>query len=611
MIPVILFLLSIGLQLTAALFALLLIRTTGRKLAWIFLSMAMVLMIWRRVVSFVSLLAAGKAITFELPELIALIISCLMLAGVLRIGVYFRSIRRAEEDRQKAEEDLRKSDAKFRQISGQFHALLDAIPDNLTLQSPDLKVLWANNGAADGLNKKPEDLVGAYCYTLWHNRTEPCHPCPVLKSFSTGKPASETVTTPDGRIWELRTAPIQESGRVINVIEVGRDISEHRKLEAQYLQAQKMEAIGQLAGGVAHDFNNILTAVIGYGHLALMQTAKDDPQRVNIENMLEGAERAARLTQDLLLFSRKQASELKPVDLNTVVSQVEKFLKKVIGEDIEFQTNLKDRPITVLADPHQLEQVLMNLATNARDAMPKGGVFTVQTEQINLNEDFTAFHGFGRPGRYAMMTVSDTGTGMDKEMRQHIFEPFFTTKEVGKGTGLGLAVVYGIIRQHGGYINVYSEPGKGATFKIYLPAIASEVKEDKKAHEEGPPAGGSETILVAEDDESLRKLYRIVLKRFGYTIIEAVDGEDAVRKFTENKESIHLLLFDLIMPKMSGKEAYDEIIKMNPGIKALFMSGYSADILQREKLAGSGIDLVLKPATPDTLLRKVREMLDR
>ncbi len=404
--------------------------------------------------------------------------------------------------------------------------------------------------------------------------------------------------------------PIQESGRVINVIEVCRDISEHRRLEEQLRHAIKMEFIGTLAGGVAHDFNNILTTIIGYGHVALMKMAKDDPQRLNIESMLEGADRAAHLTKDLILFSRKQVSELKPVDLNNVVSKVEKFLKRVIGEDIECKTSLEDRPITVLADSHQLEQVLMNLATNARDAMIHGGVFTVRTEQINLDEDFTSVHGYGKPGPYALMTVSDTGTGMDEETRKRIFVPFFTTKEVGKGTGLGMAVVYGIIKQHEGYINVYSEPGKGATFRIYLPAISAEVKEEKREHEEEPPAGGTETILVAEDDESLRKLYWIVLKRLGYTVIEAVDGEDAVRKFIEKKESIHLLLLDLIMPKMNGKEAYDEILKIRPGIKTLFMSGYSADIMQREKIAESGKGILLKPVTPDTLLRKVREMLD-
>jgi PAS domain S-box-containing protein len=512
--------------------------------------------------------------------------------------------------RKKMEEALVESEAKFRKLSQEFNALLDAIPDNLTLQSPDLKMLWTNNSAAAGLNKKPDELIGAYCYQLWHNKVEPCEPCPVLKSFRSGEPATETVTTPDGKIWEIRTIPIIEAGRVVNVIELGRNITEHRKLEMQYLQAQKMEAVGQLAGGVAHDFNNILTAIIGYGHIALMKMAQDDPLRLNIENMLEGADRAAHLTKDLLLFSRKQVSERKPVDLNKVIRKVEKFLKRVIREDIESKIILQDRPIMALADSHQLEQVLMNFATNACDAMQTGGAFTVTTEQVHLNEDFTESHGYGKPGTYAMITVSDTGKGMDEETRTRIFEPFFTTKEVGKGTGLGLAVVYGIIKQHEGFINVYSEPGKGTTFRIYLPIIAPETRELTREHQEETPSRGTETILLAEDDESVRSLSKTVLAEFGYTVIEAVDGEDAVIKFKENKDIIQLLLFDLIMPKMSGKEAYDEIRKIKPDMKVIFASGYAPDLVLQKASLENGALLIFKPVSPMKLLRMVRSVLD-
>ncbi len=570
----------------------------------------MVLMAWRRIVSFASLLAAGETITFELPEFIALIISGLMLTGVLYIGAYFRSIRAADERREQAEADLLASEAKFRQLSGQLRALLDAIPDSLMLLSPNLKVLWVNNGVGAGLNGRPEEAVGRYCFDIRYNRTEPCDPCPVLKTVLTGKPAAETVTTPDGRIWELRTVPILEAGRVVNVIEVGRDITDHRKLEAQYLQAQKMESIGTLAGGVAHDFNNVLTAIIGYGSLALIKMAEDDPKRLNIERMLEGADRAARLTKDLLLISRKQVSERKPVELNEVVRKVKTFLIRVIGEDVECRTALQDRPIPIHADSHQLEQVLMNFATNARDAMPEGGVFTVLTEQVNLNEDFTVAHGYGKPGPYALITVSDTGMGMDEETRKRIFEPFFTTKEVDKGTGLGLAMVYGIIKQHEGYINVYSEPGKGTTFRIYLPVIKAEAREEDRAHQEEAPARGVETVLLAEDDESVRNLSKTVLTEYGYTVIEAVDGEDAVRKFKENKDAIQLLLFDLIMPKMNGKEAYDEIRKIQPDMKIVFASGYAPDIVRRKALLENSAYLIYKPSSPFELLRKVRSVLD-
>jgi len=389
------------------------------------------------------------------------------------------------------------------------------------------------------------------------------------------------------------------------------DLTEHRTLEKQMRHAVKMESIGTLAGGVAHDFNNILMAIIGYGQLALMGMAQNDPQRLNIQHILEGADRAARLTKDLLLFSRKQISERKPVDLNEIIKTVEKFIVRVIGEDIACETRLPDEPLTVLADSYQLEQVLMNFATNARDAMPKGGTFSITAEQIMLLPDFIAAHGFGRPGPYARLTVADNGCGMDEQTRNRIFEPFFTTKDVGKGTGLGLAVVYGIIKQHEGYINVYSEPGQGATFRIYLPLIVANTPKKESEKQEAVPAHGTETILVAEDDESLRTLAQKALSQFGYTVIEAVDGEEAVRKFKENQSSIQLLLFDIIMPKMNGQEAYEAINKIRPGVKTIFMSGYAPEMIHEKAGLGEAVPLLAKPLSPTELLKKVRETLDR
>jgi PAS domain S-box-containing protein len=526
------------------------------------------------------------------------------LIGVLGVG-------RDITERKKAEAGLATSESQFRKLYQEFHGLLDAVPDSLMLLDKDMKVLWANKVAADLIGSTPEAITGQLCHSLWYKRTMPCDPCPVLKSFSTGKPVSETVTRPDGRIFDIRTVPLRdEGGSIARVIEVVREVTEHSRLEAQYLQAQKMESIGTLAGGVAHDFNNILSAIIGYGHVTLMKMAGDDPLRTNIEHMLEAADRAARLTKELLLFSRKHVTERKPVDVNEVVSMVEKFLRMVIGEDIVCKTMLRERSLPVYADSHQLEQVLMNLATNARDAMPRGGVFTVKTEQINITEDFTSAHGYGKSGPYAMITISDTGIGMDEATRKRIFEPFYTTKEIGKGTGLGLAVVYGIIKQHDGFINLYSETGLGTTFRIYLPLIASEVAEKTVDRLEDAPARGTETVLVAEDDENLRKLSRTVLAEFGYTVIEAVDGEEAVKKYMENKDTIQLLLFDLIMPKMNGKEASDEIRKIRPDMKVLFASGYDPDLLQQKTLLEAGVHLVYKPISPMDLLRKVRSVLD-
>jgi PAS domain S-box-containing protein len=514
-------------------------------------------------------------------------------------------------ERKKSEQALAVSEAQFRKLYQEFHGLLDAVPDSLMLLDKDLKVLWANRVAADFIGSDPEALTGQYCHSLWYKRTAPCDPCPVRESFSTGRSLSETVTRPDGRIFDIRTVPLRdEGGGIARVIEVVREVTEHNRLEAQYLQAQKMESIGTLAGGVAHDFNNILSAIIGYGHVTLMDMAGDSPQRTNIEHILEAADRAARLTKELLLFSRKHVTERKPVDVKEVVRMVEKFLKMVIGEDIECKTMMQERSLLVHADSHQLEQVLMNLATNARDAMPGGGALTIKTEQTELTEDFVSAHGYGKSGPYAMITVSDTGAGMDEATQKRIFEPFFTTKEVGKGTGLGLAVVYGIIKQHDGFINVYSEPGMGTTFRIYLPIIGERETEVAGVQQHEPPARGTETVLVAEDDENLRKLSRTVLTEFGYTVIEAADGEEAVKKFMENQDTIQLLLFDLIMPKKNGKEASDEIKKIKPEVKVLFASGYDPDLLQQKTLLEEGVHLVYKPISPMDLLRKVRSVLD-
>ena len=411
-------------------------------------------------------------------------------------------------------------------------------------------------------------------------------------------------------VWDNSMSRDSE-GNIVGIASIGTDVTEHRKLEEQLRQAQKMEGIGQLAGGVAHDFNNILSSIVGYGHLTLMEMTEDDPNRLNIEYILEASEKAAHLTKDLLLFSRKQAIDRKPLDLNETIRRLQKFLVRVIGEDIICKTALFNKKLIVSADSHQLEQVLMNLATNARDAMPKGGTCTITTEEVQLDEEFTYTCGLCKAGRYALISISDTGHGMDKETSKKIFEPFFTTKEVGKGTGLGLAVAYGIVRQHEGYINAYSEQGTGTTFRIYLPLMDSEETDDKAViAEEEPVVGGTETILMAEDEEMLRRLNHSVLKEYGYTVIEAVDGEEAVNKYKESKDAIRLLLFDLIMPKMNGSDAYDAIRKITPDIKVIFASGYSPDIVRQKVLLDEDAHLIYKPVSPFELLRKVREVLD-
>ncbi len=429
-----------------------------------------------------------------------------------------------------------------------------------------------------------------------------------------GRPGTlmfEMVGLQGRHLWlETRAVPFRnEKNEITALLGITRDITERRKLEELLRQSQKMESIGTLAGGVAHDFNNILTAISGYGHLTLMKMAHGDPNRPNIQQILESADRAAHLTKDLLMFSRKQPIDRRPVDLNEGIQKLGKFLARVIGEDIAFKATLSGGAIPVLADTYQLDQVLMNLATNARDAMPKGGTFLISTEQVVLNESFTAAHGLARPGKYAMISVSDTGQGMDEETRQRVFEPFFTTKEVGKGTGLGLSVVYGIVQQHDGQVTVYSEPGRGTTFRIYLPINETKATEEK-ANEEEQLVGGTETILLAEDDRTVREMTLLLLQDFGYTVITAVDGNDAVKKFMENKDRVQLLLFDLIMPGKSGKDAYDEIRQMCPDARVIFASGYDPDMVRQKALLEQNVPVVYKPVPMATLLKKIRSVLD-
>lgn len=426
-------------------------------------------------------------------------------------------------------------------------------------------------------------------------------------------PFEHRIIHKDGSLRWVRHTPVPRTdgnGRVIAVDSLITDITHLKLLESQLRQAQKMEAIGQLAGGIAHDFNNILTAIIGYSHLLLMNMDAGNPDLPYVEHIIASSERAAHLTHSLLTFSRKQVIDLKPVNLNDIISRTEHLLGRVIGEDIEFKTLLAEEGLPVLADSIHIEQVLMNLATNARDAMPNGGMLRMKTEEITLGEDFIRTHSYGRPGKYACLSVTDTGIGMDENTRRRIFEPFFTTKEVGKGTGLGLSMVYGIIKQHHGYIDVYSEPTKGTTFKIYLPLLATAaVKESDPAP--AKIARGTETVLLAEDDKTVRDLARYVLEGSGYQVIEAADGEEAMGKFLDNGKRIDILVFDIIMPKKNGKETYLEIKKIRPDIKALFMSGYTADMVLKKEALDAEVDLVLKPISPADFLKKVRETLDK
>ncbi|MRR55597.1 MAG: response regulator [Deltaproteobacteria bacterium] len=432
---------------------------------------------------------------------------------------------------------------------------------------------------------------------------------------------------------DIEGKPAGLVGVVLDITGLRQSEEEKQRLGAQLFQAQKMEAVGQLAGGIAHEFNNILTAILGYAHLLKKNMPIDDPLCFYVGNITLSSERAARLTRDLLAFSRKQKIEAKLLDLNELVDKTKPLLSMMIGEDVELTVSHSDKPARVMADSGLLSQVLVNLAVNARDAMPEGGLLTMSTGLASKVESFTHAHGSAEPGHYGVIHVSDVGTGMDAKTRERIFEPFFTTKEVGKGTGLGLSMVYGIIDQHKGCIVVTSEIGKGTTFSIYLPMATESDIPLKSAGEHLPYLetggrnrgtdkwysqpmaerfpSGTEMVLVAEDDYSVRTLTKNLLQENGYTIIEAVNGEEAIQKFMDHAGEVQLLLLDVIMPKKNGWEAYDTIRRVRPDIRVIFTSGYTADVFLQRAIPEEEMNVLAKPIPPGDLLKAIRFELDR
>ena len=396
-----------------------------------------------------------------------------------------------------------------------------------------------------------------------------------------------------------RTAELEDANR------------ERSQLEKQFLQAQKMEAVGRLAGGVAHDFNNLLTAIMGYGQMMKLKLGPDDPARNDAEEILKAAARGASLTRQLLIFSRQQVVEFHVLDLNLTIAGMDKMLRRLVGEDIDMVTVPAANLGRVRADSGQLEQVLMNLAINARDAMPQGGKLTIETSNVELNATYAKTHLGVKPGHYAMLAVSDTGTGMTPEVVAHLFEPFFTTKEAGKGTGLGLSTVHGIVSKSGGQIDVYTQTGHGTTFKVYLP-IAEQDSDEVKAQPVEPGAcEGNETVLIVEDEEAIRRLMHDSLALYGYTVLEAVDGSEAIGICERRDQRIDLLITDVIMPLMNGPDLAKRIALIRPELRMLFVSGYTDRAVVHQGLVGRTTAFLQKPFMPEALARKVRDVLDQ
>jgi signal transduction histidine kinase/CheY-like chemotaxis protein len=386
-------------------------------------------------------------------------------------------------------------------------------------------------------------------------------------------------------------------------------IDRERRRDEQMRQSQKMEAVGQLAGGIAHDFNNLLTAIIGFATLAQLDLTPDSRSSQYLDEVLVASERATHLTKGLLSFSRKQAINPQPVELNGVVARIEKLLRRLISEEIELVLSYSPEPLPVVADAGQIDQIMVNLTTNARDAMEHCGTLTIETSCQELSADFVAGFGSSAPGRYARLAVGDTGKGMDEATKAHIFEPFYTTKEIGKGTGLGLAIVYGIVKQHNGFIAVESAPGAGTTFQVYLPLPGQDAAPECPPGPALASRRGSGTVLVVEDAAEVRTLTRKVLESHGYRVVEAVDGEDALEKFLEHQDAIRLVIMDVVMPKLSGKEAFARIARVRPDTKVLFTSGYAPDDVNRKGVHHGKDNFLSKPSSPQALLKMVEELL--
>lgn len=507
--------------------------------------------------------------------------------------------------------------------NGLLAQIINSAAEGVICLDPSGRCTFVNQACLSMLGyNQDDDLLGRslhdfiYCAGSGRESSDKRSECRVMASVSSGEEyfnPDEQLIRADGSLirTSYRARPLLEAdGSIVGGVVTFSDITQQKSLEEQLRQAQKLEAIGALAGGVAHDFNNILTAIIGFGSLMEMKMAEDDPMMKSLQQILAAADRASDLTRSLLAFTRKQMTDMRIANLNSIVQNLEKMLRRVLREDVALIVDLCQEDAVVMVDAGQIEQVMLNLATNAGDALPKGGEIRITTARCILDDDFSRIHGLLAPGPYVLLSFADNGTGMDEATAAKVFAPFYSTKAEGQGNGLGLPVCYGIIRSHNGYIECHSEKGAGTVFRVYLPEVSHGQHLTEKSAAALTHLKGSETILLAEDDPAVRALSRKMLEQFGYSVLAAADGDEALQLYMLNRDSVALSILDVIMPKKGGAELFRGIRAVDAAAPILFISGYSDDFLSKQDLP-AGIKLIKKPVPPAKFLEEVRSELNK
>ncbi len=515
-------------------------------------------------------------------------------------------------------EERKEASEQYRKVTLYTQKLLDVIPGGLIVINPDYSVALVNQSVRKILNGKDPIAEGLKCYEISHKSSKPCSgvfdPCPLKQVISSGEEMQVLHTHFDHEgkemFVEISAAPVfNDKGEVVQVIESWHDVTERKRLEEQYRQAQKMEAIGQLTGGIAHDFNNMLQVINGYSDMALDSIIENPLVREYLTEVAKAGERATSLVSQLLAYSRRQVLTMKNIDLNDVISSVVKMVKRVLGGHIllNFQPDVAIG--FVCADAGQVEQIIMNLCVNARDAMPNGGTISIKTSAAVFDGDFCKSNLWAKPGHYVSITVADEGSGMDENTLKHAFEPFFTTKDIGKGTGLGLSMVIGLVQQHGGLVKAYSEVNKGTKIEIYFP-LAEKTSISNEQNQEISCSGGSETILIVEDDSNVLNITRIFLQMAGYNTLTAIDGVNALSVLHEHTGSIDLIFLDIMMPNLGGQAVFEQVRSKNPEQRFLFSSGYGLTAYNTDFILTKNLPLIQKPYQRLQLLKSIRTALD-